>query len=941
MRRLVLFSVFVFCVLMLVAMANAQIIKRKGIVADSRYVKYEGVLSDPSGGELDGEYMITFRIYDSLSSTTPLWEESHRVTVESGGFQVILGKRASIPSSEEESYYIGLFIEGEGLFPRNRLHTEWDPGVEADLSVTNPEKDAYFPVDQMDTRYVNVAGDTMVGDLYVDAQVGVGTRIPLEKLDVAGTIRATGIKLPTGATTGYILTSDSSGVGSWQPAPAGGGGGWSDDGTVVRLDAGSDSVGIGTSSPSAKLDVVGDALISGKMTIGPGQTNTGVNSFVAGENNTVSDSSSTVSGGKGNTASGRGAAIGGGGGNLADSLYTAVGGGWGNSASAPAATIAGGAVNSVMAGGNYATIGGGQINVVDKFGATIGGGQNNTAGQYGTVAGGISNAASGDQSVAAGGQSNTASGRFSTVPGGGENSASGDYSYAAGRRAKASHGGTFVWADTTNADFSSTAANQFLIRAAGGVGIGTTNPASAKLVVDGGAQIAIDATSSGSHGMSASSTGSDGIYATSSAGGGFAAGNFYTSTPNTYGLRAESSQYEGLYASSGGSSSAALRAVNNAGGPAAAFQGYVGIGTTIPELPLHIYGDQLATIQLEHSGTYGWAIGTGHVEQDLVFSRTDMNGFWSVMRIQDEGLISISPGADMYLGPGLPDSNAVFSVDTDKRYSGYFASDRLNMDTEVIRSEYTGTGPYDATAVYGISTPQDYYGYGGKFQGGYIGVDAGVNPTGSDIYLGVSGYATGGSGMNYGVYGVATGTGTNHGVYGLASGGSSNFAGYFSGDVHVNGTLSKGGGSFKIDHPLDPENKYLYHSFVESPDMKNIYDGVVVLDGRGEALVQFPDWFDPLNRDFRYQLTAIGAPGPNLYIAEKISSNRFKIAGGEPRMEVSWQVTGIRQDRFAEANRIPVEEDKLPEDRGKYLHPDAHNRPETMGIGYHDPDEKR
>ena len=123
--------------------------------------------------------------------------------------------------------------------------------------------------------------------------------------------------------------------------------------------------------------------------------------------------------------------------------------------------------------------------------------------------------------------------------------------------------------------------------------------------------------------------------------------------------------------------------------------------------------------------------------------------------------------------------------------------------------------------------------------------------------------------------------------------------------------------------------------------MKNIYDGVVVLDGAGEATVRLPDWFDPLNRDFRYQLTAIGAPGPNLYVAEKISSNRFKIAGGKPRMEVSWQVTGIRQDRFAEANRIPVEEDKLAEDRGKYLHPSVHNMPETMGIGYRDPDERR
>jgi len=160
----------------------------------------------------------------------------------------------------------------------------------------------------------------------------------------------------------------------------------------------------------------------------------------------------------------------------------------------------------------------------------------------------------------------------------------------------------------------------------------------------------------------------------------------------------------------------------------------------------------------------------------------------------------------------------------------------------------------------------------------------------------------------------------------------SGLAGKFNGNVTITGTVSKGGGSFKIDHPLDPENKYLYHSFVESPDMKDIYDGVVKLDSSGEATVQLPDWFGALNRDFRYLLTAIGAPSPTLYIAEEIADNRFKIAGGTPGMKVSWQVTGIRQDAYANKHRIPVEEAKSEAERGSYLHPDSFDQPEEKNV---------
>ena len=122
-----------------------------------------------------------------------------------------------------------------------------------------------------------------------------------------------------------------------------------------------------------------------------------------------------------------------------------------------------------------------------------------------------------------------------------------------------------------------------------------------------------------------------------------------------------------------------------------------------------------------------------------------------------------------------------------------------------------------------------------------------------------------------------------------------------TGDMTVEGMLNKGGGSFKIDHPLDPKNKYLYHSFVESPDMKNIYDGVVTTDDRGFATVVMPEWFEALNRDFRYQLTIVGSGSwARARIAEEIVNNRFVIETDVPNMKVSWQVTGIRKDPYAE-----------------------------------------
>jgi hypothetical protein len=159
------------------------------------------------------------------------------------------------------------------------------------------------------------------------------------------------------------------------------------------------------------------------------------------------------------------------------------------------------------------------------------------------------------------------------------------------------------------------------------------------------------------------------------------------------------------------------------------------------------------------------------------------------------------------------------------------------------------------------------------------------------------------------------------------------YAAYLDGTVYVAGALTKAGGGFKIDHPLEPEAKYLYHSFVESPDMMNVYNGNVVLDANGEAAVRLPDWFEALNKDFRYQLTCIGGFAP-VYIAQKVSNNQFTIAGGTSGLEVSWQVTGIRQDAWANTHRLPVEEDKPAAEQGTYLHPEDFGQPLALGVEF-------
>jgi hypothetical protein len=194
----------------------------------------------------------------------------------------------------------------------------------------------------------------------------------------------------------------------------------------------------------------------------------------------------------------------------------------------------------------------------------------------------------------------------------------------------------------------------------------------------------------------------------------------------------------------------------------------------------------------------------------------------------------------------------------------------------------------------------------------------------ADVGVGVRG-----EGRSGGVFGVSRSADPNAG--GIIGQNPTGFAGVFLGKVRVTDTLFKASGGFEIDHPLDPRNKYLRHSFVESPDMLNIYNGNVTTDADGEASVTLPDYFEALNRDFCYQLTVIGQFAQAI-VAQELSNNQFTVKTDQPRVRVSWQVTGVRQDRWAVANQIAAEEEKTANGKGRYLHPKLWGQPEEMMI---------
>lgn len=486
------------------------------------------------------------------------------------------------------------------------------------------------------------------------------------------------------------------------------------------------------------------------------------------------------------------------------------------------------------------------------------------------------------------------------------------------------------------------AGTRFVINEGGSVGIGTIAP-QANLHIDGSGSSAvafqIDAPGSATGSVSIGSpAGSVGIAASANNGNRrdirFTDGGLGLFTRNS---PSRPSTGHGLFIDESGS---------------------VGIGTTTPTARLNVIGDGAAAVMRLTNG--GASANTALVVGDVTGAGRAATFFGvtsnDLMRVENNGggkaalFIATQDHAIETIETGNANAlRATHTATTGVRSAIYGESQSTSgRGVQGIATSATGGSAFGvygqsnaatsgATGVRGVATGANTtYGVSGQsfsltgvgtYGLGRFGVQGLSNLGGFDS-KGVYGQSTSTDGL--GVHGEATAGSSSAGVCGSNSGGG--WAGFFTGDVRITGTLLANTKNFMIDNPANPEDEYLIHTCVESDEMKNVYDGVVTLDKSGAATVELPDWFDALNGRFRYQLTCIGGYAP-VYIASEIAENQFTIAGGKPGLKVSWQVTGVRIDPSADRVRKPTVVTKPDNERGLFLDPAAFGQPPEKAIG--------
>ncbi len=262
----------------------------------------------------------------------------------------------------------------------------------------------------------------------------------------------------------------------------------------------------------------------------------------------------------------------------------------------------------------------------------------------------------------------------------------------------------------------------------------------------------------------------------------------------------------------------------------------------------------------------------------------DFNNVQLLLNTKSDGIGLLALGNNLTSYWTRTDGAGIVANGTNVAIHGF--TELADDDAVAVYGSYQGTTNNDATGVFGYSDPNDNWGYGVKGYGGYIGV------YGEDI-----------------------------------NGSAAVFA---NGDLVATGTKT-----FKIDHPLDPANKFLKHFSIESNEVLNVYRGTVTLDRRGKAIVKLPSYFKSVNKNYSYALTPIGQPAPGLYVAKEINSRgKFVIAGGQPGQKVSWYVYAERNDPYLQQHpeKRQVEVLKKGKEKGKYLMPELYNQPASKAL---------
>lgn len=359
--------------------------------------------------------------------------------------------------------------------------------------------------------------------------------------------------------------------------------------------------------------------------------------------------------------------------------------------------------------------------------------------------------------------------------------------------------------------------------------------------------------------------------------------------------------------SSPGLNSKAVRGVNNG-------TGSEGIG---------VYGQQNGS----GYGVYGYSPGGR-----AVYGRSTSGS----------GVFGESSSADGVIGESSSGSGVFASSASGRGVAGFSGSwqgiyGHSNSQAGVVGE----SGSFDG--VWGQAHSSSKAGVSGHNDAGGFALWGGTTGAGTAIY-GTSPAGFGvraDSSSSYGVFGTSADSygvvGHSLNSYGVVGDSGSSDAGYFAGHVTITGGCSGcAGAALRIDHPLDPAHKYLQHSTVASSQQLDIYSGNATTNEKGFAIVTMPRWFQALNRSFRYQLTVVGRAHWDAKAAvwNEIRNDRFTIRTDEPQVKVSWLVTGIRHDRFANANRIKVVISKTKADQGKYLHPEVYGKPKSDGIDY-------